>query len=73
MSKTVTIELPDEVYEALEKLSKQHRKPIEVLALEWVSKYSPKPPHDMTEAQRRAACDRLLRWGGAQGGLSSWP
>jgi hypothetical protein len=45
MSKSVTIEIPDEVYRVPEEISKDTGESMELLASEWVGKYGPRPPH----------------------------
>ena len=63
--KTVTIELADEVYQALQQMSATHGRPIEDLVLEWRATCGPKPRPKLTEEERRAARERLLRHSGA--------
>lgn len=63
--KTVTIELADEVYQTLEQMSAKQGRPIEDLVLEWRAACGPKPRPKLTDEQRRAARERLLRYSGA--------
>ena len=68
MSKSVNIEVPDEVYRVLQKLAKETGKSMELLAAEWVSKYGPRPVPLRSDAQRRAARQNLLRFAGMHKG-----
>ena len=63
--KTVTIEVADEVYKALEQMSAKQGRPIEDLVLEWRAACAPKPRPKLTAEQRRAARERLRRFSGA--------
>ena len=66
--KTITVQLPDEVYEVLEEISERHHKPIELLALEWLAKYGPRPKPQLSESERQAGLDRLRQFAGAHKG-----
>jgi len=68
MSKTITIELADEVYTALEEMSHKTGRPVELLALEWLTKHGPQPAADRSESQRKEARSRLLQFAGAHSG-----
>src|SRR5579864_3187390 len=70
MSKTITIELQDEVYETLKQMSAESGTPLEVLALQWITKYGPKPAPRRSIEERRAARERLLQWAGFHKGAS---
>jgi predicted transcriptional regulator len=66
MSKIVSFELADEVYEALQQMAAKAGRPLEDLALEWLAKYRPKPRPPMSEEERKAAWERLQRDVGTQ-------
>lgn len=65
--KTLTLELEvaDEVYEALGQMAAKQGQPIEDLVLEWRARYGPRPRPKLSDAQRRAARKRLLRFAGS--------
>ncbi len=63
--KTITIEVPDEVYQACEELARQQGRPVEALVLEFVLEHRFKPQPQLTEAERREARKRLLCHAGA--------
>ncbi len=63
--KTVTIELADEVYEALQQIAAKTGRSIGELALEWRAKYGPKLRPTLSDEERRAARQRLRRFSGA--------
>jgi hypothetical protein len=69
VSKTITIELDDEVYQALHDMSNRSGRPIEALALEWITKHGPTPAPQRSEAERLAARTRFLRFAGSHHGL----
>lgn len=64
--KTLTIQLPDEVYEACQKMAVKYGRTLEECALEFMVKYGPKPRTKLTEEERKTALERLLRHAGAQ-------
>lgn len=57
--------IPQQIYELLQEVAPRMGKTIEELAIEWVAKYSPKPRPQLSEEERKAAMDRLLRHAGA--------
>jgi hypothetical protein len=63
--KTITVELPDDVYKVLQEMSERHDKPLELLALEWVTKHRLKPRRELSQEERREGMEQLLRWAGA--------
>lgn len=65
MSKTVTFEIDEEIYELLEKVAAQTGRPTEQVVLEWLARFTPKPRPQLTEEESRAAMERLLRHAGA--------
>jgi len=63
--RTLTFEVPDQVYEALEQMAAREGRPVEALVLEWLASHEPKPRRDLTEDESQAAWDRLLRHAGS--------
>jgi hypothetical protein len=66
MSKVLTFEVPDEVYEACQQMAAQYGRSAEEYALEFMLKYGPKPRPQMSEDEAKAALDRLLQHAGAE-------
>ena len=65
MPKTLTFELADEVYVALQQMSARTGRPFEDLALEFLAKFRLKPKPKMREDESKAAMERLMRHAGA--------
>ena len=65
MSKTITIELADEVFVALEQMSREQHRTIEALALEWINQHGPRQTIPRSDEERRAARQTLLNHAGA--------
>jgi hypothetical protein len=65
MSKTVSFEIPDEIYELLEQQAIKEGRTTESIALEWLASCQPKPRPKMTEEERREAIERFRRHAGA--------
>ena len=65
MSKTLTFELPDEIYSALVAMALQQGRAPEAVALEYLARHWPKQPPDFNDSAVRAARERLLRHFGA--------
>jgi len=63
--RTLTFEVPDQLYEAFEKMAAREGRSVEALALEWLARHEPKPRPNLTEDESRAAWDRLLRHAGS--------
>lgn len=61
MSKTLTFEIPDDIYALLEQTAARWGRPIEQVALEWLSSTMPKKKPVLTEEERKAALARLHR------------
>jgi hypothetical protein len=66
MSKVLTFEVADEVYEACQQMVAQYGGSAEEYALEFMLRYGPKPRPKLTEEEAKAALDRLLRHAGAE-------
>lgn len=65
MGKTVTLEIPDEIYAALEQMAAKSGEPVESLAVEWLARRLPRPRRKLSEAEAKAAWERLERHFGA--------
>jgi hypothetical protein len=65
MSKTLTFELPDEIYEALEQMAAKSGRPTEELALEWLARHGPKSCSRARTEDLEVAWARLRRHAGA--------
>jgi predicted transcriptional regulator len=65
MSKTVTFEIQDEIYEALQKMAVKYGRTTEEMVLEWLAKHARKPRTQLSEQEREAARARLRRHAGA--------
>ena len=59
--RTLTFEVPDELYEAFEQMAAKYGRSVEAVALESLAKHAPKSRADLTEEERRAAWERLMR------------
>lgn len=59
MSKTVSFDLPDEVYEALERMAIASGRSTDALALEWLARHVPKERPEVSEQARAAALKKL--------------
>ncbi|MCI0440466.1 MAG: hypothetical protein L0177_15240 [Chloroflexi bacterium] len=66
MSKKITFEIHDDIYEILEIRSKREGRPIEELAIELLASVMPKPRPKLTEEEREAARERMRRFAGAE-------
>lgn len=66
MSKVLTFEVADEVYEACQQMAAQYGGSAEEYALEFMLRYGPKPRPKLSEEEAKAALDRLLRHAGAE-------
>lgn len=65
MSKTLTFEIPNEIYELLEQQAAKEGRSTESVALEWLVSCQPAPRPKMTEEERREAIERFRRHAGA--------
>jgi hypothetical protein len=65
MSKTLTFEIPDEIYKILEKQAEREGRKVESVALEWLNSVQPAPRPKMTEEERQASIERFRRHAGA--------
>lgn len=65
MSKTLTFEIQDEIYEAAQQMAAKYGRTTEEMILEWLARHRPKPRPQLSEEESRAAMERLLRHAGA--------
>jgi len=65
MSKTLTFEIPDEIYAVLEERAEREGRTTEAVALEYLAKHAPKPRPKLSEEELQAARDELMRFAGA--------
>ncbi len=65
MSKTVSFEVPDEVYEVLQDVATKMGRPTEEVVLEWLARTAPKPRPKLTPEELEAARKRMQRHMGA--------
>lgn len=65
MSKTLTFEIPNELYEVFEQRAAREGRTTESVALEWLAHHAPKPRPKLSDEERQAALDELLQFAGA--------
>lgn len=65
MSKILTFEIPDELYEIFEKMAARHGKTTEQVALEYLAQRAPKPRPKLSEEELQAARERFAQHIGA--------
>ena len=65
MSKTLTFEIPVEIYEILEERAAKEGRAVEELALSWLASVTPKPRPKLSAEELEAARERLRRHAGA--------
>lgn len=65
MSKTLTYEIPDEIYEILEQMAAKEGRATEAVALEWLVSCTPKPRPKLSEEELRKAWEQLKSHAGA--------
>ena len=65
MSKTLTFEVPEELYEAFEWMAAKSGKTAEQVALEYLARHAPKPRPQLSEEELKEAREQLLRHAGA--------
>lgn len=61
MGKTLTFEVPDELYEAFQQMATRYGRTTEEVALEWLAKHAPKPRPRLSEEALKAARERFER------------
>jgi len=62
--KTLTIEIPDELYQAVERAAARDGRPVEAVAQDWLARQEPPERATLSDAERRAARERLRRFAG---------
>ncbi len=65
MSKTLTLEIPDEIFDGFEKQAESKGKTAETYVLEIVLKNFPKPNGKLSEQKKNDALADLMRFSGA--------
>jgi hypothetical protein len=65
MSKTLTYDVPEELYEAFDHIARRDGKTTEQVALEYLTRRAAERRPKLSEEERQAARDRLLRYAGA--------
>jgi hypothetical protein len=65
MSKTLTFEIPEELYQVFERRAAREGRTTESIALEWLAHTVHKPRPKLSEEERRAAMEDLIRFAGA--------
>lgn len=65
MSKTLTFEIPDQIYEVLQAMAVRQGRPVEEVAREWLARSVPKPRPKLTPEEAEAAAQRFRRHFGA--------
>jgi len=63
--KTLTYEVPDELYQAFEQIAERDGRPVDAVALEWLAKEASRLKPKLSEEERRAARKELLEFAGA--------
>jgi hypothetical protein len=62
--KTLTFDVPDELYEAFEQIAKRDGRTVDAVALEWLAREAAQRKPPLSEAERRVARQRLLSHAG---------
>jgi hypothetical protein len=65
MSKTITLEIPDEVFNSFQKQAESRGETAEKFVLEIVLKNSPKTEKDSNESKNSEALQELMKFSGA--------
>jgi hypothetical protein len=65
MTRTLTFEIPNEIYEILEQQAAREGRTTESVAIEWLHSVQPKPRPKLNEEERRAALEELMKFAGA--------
>ena len=63
MSKTLTFEIPEEIYEACEQIAARDGRTTEAVVLEYLAQHAPRPK--LSEEEIRAAREELMSFAGA--------
>jgi len=62
LSRVITYEIPDEVYEALDQMAAKSGRPTEALVLEYLRRQADGRRDSLTEEEERAAAERFRRY-----------
>ncbi len=62
--KTLTVEIPDELYAAFAQMAVRDGRTVQAVALECLAKHEPRPRPQLTEEERQAARETLRRYAG---------
>jgi hypothetical protein len=65
MTRTLTFEIPEELYRTFEQMAAKYGKSTEQVALEYLAQHAPKPRPKLSEEELREARQRFLRHAGA--------
>ena len=65
MSKTLTFEIPEELYEAFDFIARRDGKTTEQVALEYLARRAAERRPPLSDEDRRAARERFFRYAGA--------
>jgi len=60
MNKTLTFEIPEELYETFEKMAAKYGKTTEQVALEYLAQRAPKPRPKLSDEELKEARQRLF-------------
>jgi len=63
--KTLTLKVPDQLYEEFEQTAARDGRPVDALALECLARYTQRHRAKPTTAQRRPGLARLMRFAGS--------
>ena len=63
--KTLTFEVPDELYQAFEQTAAKDGRTVEAVALEWLARHGTTSRPRLTAEEHRAALDDLLKFAGS--------
>jgi hypothetical protein len=63
--RTLTIDLPEELYEVFAQTASQEGRTVKEIAIEWLAKHGPKSQPRLSEEASQAAWERLLRHAGS--------
>lgn len=63
--KTLTIDVPDELYAVFEQTAVEEGRTVKEVAIEWLAQHGPKSRPRLTPEQHRAAMEELRKFAGA--------
>ncbi|HEV3470140.1 MAG TPA: hypothetical protein VG148_12520 [Pyrinomonadaceae bacterium] len=65
MNRTLTFEIPEEIYTVLEERAEREGRSTEAVVLEYLARHAPKPRPKLREEELRAAHEELMSFAGA--------